>query len=396
MNKKRIAALIIAIIAIIGAGGYWFLNVPATPSPNGSVSQARFHPGPYDVVSESFEAVDKSRETQAYKDFAGLPERTLDGELWRPAGREGAGPLVIYSHGFMSFREEGLYLNRFLASHGYTVVAVNYPLTGFYAPEGPLMTDVINQPGDISFLIDLMLARNADSADTLYGTIDPDKIAVAGVSLGGLTSMLATFHPKLRDPRIAALISIAGPTSIFSADFFAARHLPFLMIYGSGDAIVPFDDNAVPVLDKDPEVILVKLVDASHAGFAQPASTLMRFIKNPDGIGCRTVTQELSLEVAEQNKEFLDQLGDAGDGIDLDQEITFCSAELIPVAMEAARQHMFTTLASHAFLDSVFADAADLRQESRHYLLETLARENAAEVDVIPPRNATDRVDVAD
>ena len=92
------------------------------------------------------------------------------------------------------------------------------------------MTDVINQPGDISFLIDLMLKRNAEPSDTLYQTIDPDKIAVAGVSLGALTSMLATFHRKLRDPRIAALISIAGPTAIFSPDFFAGRDIPFLMV----------------------------------------------------------------------------------------------------------------------------------------------------------------------
>lgn len=396
MNMRRIVVLVIAIIAIIAAGGYWFLNVPATPTPNGSVSKTRFQPGPYAVISESFEAVDHSRATEAYKDFAGLPKRVLDGGLWRPADRPGPGPLLIYSHGFMSFRQEGLYLSRFLASHGYTVVAVDYPLTGFHAPEGPMMTDVINQPGDISFLIDLILQRNADPSDTLYRTIDPDRIAVAGVSLGGLTSMLVTFHRRLRDPRIAASISIAGPTSIFTPRFFAGRELPFLMIYGSGDAIIPFADNAVPVLDMDPAAILVKLVDASHAGFAQPASTLMRFIKNPDGIGCRVVTEELSVEVAEQNKEFMTRLGDEGDGIDLDKQIEFCSTELIPEAMKAARQQMFTTLAAHAFLDSVFAKKAAARREARHYLLQTLAQENGSEVSVTPPRVAAAEVVAAD
>ncbi len=383
MNKKRIFTLAIAVIAIIAVGAYWFLNIPATPTPGGDVSRARFQPGPYDVVTESFEAVDTARETQAYKDFDGLTERVLDGEVWRPAGRAGPGPLVIYSHGFMSFRQEGRYLTRFLASHGYTVAAVDYPLTGFYAPEGPLMTDVINQPGDISFLLDLLLERNADPSDALYQTIDPDRIAVAGVSLGGLTSMLVTFHPRLRDPRIAALISIAGPTSIFTRDFFAWHDVPFLMIYGSGDAIVPFADNALPILDMDTGAILVKLIDGSHAGFAQPSSTLMRFIKNPDGVGCRVVTEELSVEVAEQNREFMARLGDAGDGIDLDKQIEFCSSGLIPVAMKAARQHMFTTLASHAFLDSVFAEEPAAREAARNYLLQTLPAENSTEVSVL-------------
>lgn len=385
MNKRKFALWTLAIVAIIGAVGYWFLNVPETPSPHGSVSKARFSPGPYHVVSETFEAVDESRPTPAYKDFPGLPRRVFAGELWRPEGREQPGPLLVYSHGFMSFRQEGLYLHRFLASHGYTVVAVDYPLTGFYAPEGPLMTDVINQPGDISFLIDLVLKRNSDSADSLYQTIDPEKIAVAGVSLGGLTATLATFHRKLRDPRIAASISVAGPTSIFTSEFFAGRETPFLMIYGGGDAIVAYEDNAVPAKEMYPSAVLVKLVDASHAGFAQPSSTLMRFISNPDGIGCRVVTEELSVEVAEQNRDFMAQLGDEGDGIDLDKQIEFCDAELIPVAMKASRQHMFTTLAAHAFLESLFAESPGERGESRTYLLQTLAEENAAEVEVIPP-----------
>jgi predicted dienelactone hydrolase len=388
MTKGRITLLIVTVIAVIGIGGYWFIAIPATSSPNGSVSQSRFAPGPYEVVSESFTAVDESRTTQAYKAFPGLPNRTLDGEIWRPKNRVQPGPLLINSHGFMSFRQEGLYLNRFLASHGYTVVAVDYPLTGIWAPEGPLMTDVINQPGDVSFLIDTILRRNANNADTLYNTIDPEKIAVAGVSLGGLTSILATFHPKLQDPRIAALVSIAGPTSIFTPTFFESRDLPFLMVYGGGDAIVPHEDNALPVLSMYPDVTLVTLADASHAGFAQPASTLMRFNKNPDDVGCRTVTEELGVEVAEQNDEFMTLLGDADDGIDLNQHIEFCTRELIPEAMKASRQHMFTTLAVHAFLDSLFAEDDAARSASREYLQTTLAQENGSEVSVTQPDQA--------
>ncbi len=382
MTKGRITLLILTVIAVIAIGGYWFVAIPATSAPAGSISQSRYTPGPYEVVSESFTVVDDSRTTQAYKEFQGLPDRTLDGEIWRPKHLAQPGPLVVYSHGFMSFRQEGLYLNRFLASHGYTVVAVDYPLTGLWAPEGPLMTDVVNQPGDVSFLIDTMLRRNASASDTLYNTIDPEKIAVAGVSLGGLTSILATFHRKLQDPRIAALVSIAGPTSIFSPKFFEGRDLPFLMVYGGGDAIVPHGENALPVLSMYPDVILVTLKDASHAGFSQPASTLMRFNKNPDDVGCRTVTEELSVEVAEQNDEFMALLGDAEDGIDLTKQIEFCTSELIPEAMKASRQHMFTTLAVHAFLDSVFSDDNAVRSASREYLQTTLAQENRSEVSV--------------
>ena len=246
----------------------------------------------------------------------------------------------------MSFYQEGLYLVRFLASHGYTVVAVDYPLTGFHAPDGPLMRDIVNQPGDVSFLIDTLLQRNADPDDALYTTIDPKKIAVAGTSLGGLTVIKVTFHRNMLDPRIAAAISIAGPTSLFTADFFTSSDVPFLMIYGTGDVIIPYNTNATPVLRKHPDTIIVSLQDASHAGFAQPASTLMRFIANPDVVGCRAVKEGLKDELAGQNDQFMPLLGSAKDGIDMNAKIEFCSSPPIPVAMQAARQHMFTTLAT--------------------------------------------------
>jgi predicted dienelactone hydrolase len=377
------------LLAMTAGGGlYWFVAVPATPVPHGSASRARFTPGPWEVADERFTAVDTTRPTPADEEYAGADERVLEGEIWRPAGLERPGPLVVYSHGFMSFRREGLYLARFLASHGYTVVAADYPLTGFGAPGGPQLADVVNQPGDVSFLITTLLARSTDPQDSLHNTIDPGQIAVAGVSLGGLTSLLAGFHRELRDPRIAAVVSIAGPTSILGPGFFAGGNPPLLMVYGSGDAIVTYRDNALPVLAEYPDTILVTLANASHAGFAQAASTLMRFIDNPDVIGCKAVVENLHLEATRQNLAFLEKLDQGDDGVDTRKQIEFCTGKMIPVAMPAARQHMFTTLAVHAFLDSLFASDAGVRAAARHYLLADLAAENGEEVSVTEPENA--------
>jgi predicted dienelactone hydrolase len=378
MKKRWLLLLLLAGAAL---GGFWFFTIPASTVPNGSESILRFAPGPFEVINEAFGAVDDSRPMQAYSDFPGSPLRRLQGELWRPA-RQQPGPLLVYSHGFLSFHQEGLYLARFLAGHGYTVLAVDYPLTGYSAPEGPLMRDVISQPGDISFLLDTVLRRNSDPADTLYATIDPTKIAVAGTSLGGLTTLLTTYHRKMRDSRIAAAISIAGPTSMLTADYFAGSHVPLLMIYGDADAIVPYPANATPVLLKYPGSILVSLKAGSHAGFAQPASTLMRFIANPDVVGCRAVLEGLEDELAEQQDGFMSLLGDTADGIETGAKIDICTSPPIPLAMQAARQHMFTILASYAFLQSMFADDRSLRDASRQYLLETLPQENAGEITV--------------
>jgi predicted dienelactone hydrolase len=372
----------IIILLLLGAAGYWFTSIPGTAEPRGQASVARFQVGPFTVLNEELVVVDETRSLPAYNDFAGADARTLNGEMWRPAGATKPGPLVIYSHGFMSFREEGLYLSQFLASHGYTVVAVDYPLTGYHAPDGPLLTDVVNQPGDISATLDYVLARNADPSDVLYQRIDPDQIAVAGVSLGGLTSLLAGFHVSLLDARIDAVVSIASPGSLFTGEFFARTDLPLLLVYGSEDAIVPYADNALWLQQLYPNADLVTLKGASHAGFAQPAATIMRFIDNPDGVGCRAVTSSLGALFTEDNEALFAQLGDMEEGIDMNREMTYCDKALPEKAMPAARQHMFTTLAVHAFLESLFGSSAAGRAEARLYLLETLPAENSREVAV--------------
>lgn len=379
MSRWIIAIIVLLLLA---GGGYWFTSIPGSATPAGEASLARYQPGPFTVVEETFTVVDETRPMAAYNDFPGADARTLNGGLWLPQGATGPGPLVIYSHGFMSFRQEGLYLSRFLASHGYTVVAIDFPMSGYHAPDGPLLTDVVNQPGDISATLDYLLERNADPADSLYQRIDPDRIAAAGVSLGGMTSLLAGFHRSLLDERIDAIVSIAGPGSMFTADFFARTDLPLLLVYADTDAIVTYEGNALRLQGLYPSATLVTLRGASHAGFAQPSSTIMRFIDNPDGVGCRAVTGELGEIFSAGNDELIAQLGRVEDGILVDTEVSFCDRELPEKAMPAVRQHMFTTLATHAFLESLFNASGTEREDARHYLLEVLARENSAEVAV--------------
>ncbi len=380
MSKWQIFLLILVVLAV---SGYWFAFVPATVSSEGAQSQALYQLGPYAVVTEDFKAVDESRKTQPNNEFPGSDVRVLKGKLWRPVGLKTPHPLLIYSHGFMSFHHEGLYLVNFLASHGYTVVAVNYPLTNFFAPGKPLIGDVVHQPGDVSFLISTLLERNANINDILYHTLDPQKIAVAGVSLGGMTSTLITFHRKVRDPRITAAISIAGPATMFTPHFFASADVPFMMIAGDGDAIIPFDKNAAPIPQKKPGSILVNLKNASHAGFAQPASTFMRFMANPDTLGCSQVQKGLKNKPSGAKEPlFMPGLDAAEDGIDLSDRSLPCSGTIPERTMQAARQHMFTTLAVYSFLQSVFASDAETRSQAHRYLLQELPAENSAEVTV--------------
>lgn len=375
-NRKAIAV----IPALLGR---YLLRVAAKTSPNGEQSQSRFRPGAVGVISERFEWRDDTRPSPAYNRFKGTPYRILKGEVWRPAAKLEAGPLLVYCHGFMSNRREGLYLARFLASHGYTVVAFDFPLTSRHAPDKPNGLDIVNQPGDVRFVLDQLLARNANPNDALFETIDPDRIAAVGLSLGCLTSMLTTFHQELRDPRIKAAICIGGPTSMFSSRFFANPAVPTLMVYADTDSIVPYAVHALTAFERIPDCTLLTLKMGSHAGFAQQASTLLWMFKNPDSIACLMFAGEKS-EDALRQFDFPGMLGGQPMGILDPGESEVPTKPLVKLAMKASRQHMFTTLAAHAFLDSVFAKSDVDRKLSSQYLVETLEEENSGELKVSP------------
>jgi predicted dienelactone hydrolase len=301
--------------------------------------------------------------------------RELNGFVWYPEGwGDKPYPLIVYSHGFMSSVAEPEYLVDFLVPKGYVVVAVNYPLSHGGAPGGPNVNDVINQPGDISFVIDTMLARNADEADSLHGLLDPSRIAAVGLSLGGLTTQLATFHRDVRDPRVSAAVSIAGPSSFLTRNFFQTRAIPFMMIAGSADAMVPYEANAAPIPAKANNSLLVTLDEGSHVGFAGMASTVFRWAHHPDETICPLLLGGLDRE---DNEDEPILLPDADIGISTSGARP-CTMETFDRAMRPAEQQMLTRLALYAFLEKVFAHDADRRGQMDRYLTTGLAAENPA------------------
>lgn len=367
---KILALLVLAPLVLLGV--VLAVGKQPEPLPTESVSAQRLAPGPYEVVQFDETLVDSSRPSPAHGSFEGSPERELVATVWHPASREGgAFPLIVYSHGFSSNRRGGAYLGEHLASHGYVVVAANFPLTNTYAPDRPYVRDIVNQPGDVSFLIDTLLARSVDADDVLWRMVDEQRIGVTGISLGGLTSTLVAFHPELGDERVGAALSIAGPTRQLLPRFFQHREVPFLMLGGDIDALVPFESNAAPVLSMVPESQLVTVIKGSHTGFSGQASPL-RFMSNPDALGCYVVEQN----VGNDNDEFwLDILGTPEQGINYNAENELCLMDPLPEAMNPMRQHMITALVVRAFFDSRFADGDDAREAAQDFLADTLPAE---------------------
>ena len=368
---KILRSLVILVVLIAVVLGLALLVTRPGSLDSETQSAERLAAGPHDVHLSEEVWVDESRPTKANGDYEGDAERTLPVAVWSPVDAQGPHPLLVYSHGFMSNRHGGRYLAEHMASHGYVVVAADYPLTHYGAPGGPFAEDVVHQPADVSFMIDRMLALGPDER-AFSGGIDRRRIGVLGLSLGGLTTTLVTFHPRHADPRIRAAVSIAGPGSMFGPDFFDSTRVPFLMIAGTHDAMIPYEENAVPIPNRIDWGGLVTIEGASHAGFTSLMAGPIRLLGNPDNLGCRALTPNLDFEETEDPFAMLGgpEVGmlDASRAR-LPCEITFDDA------MAAGRQQWLTTLTVRAFFESHFAQAPEDRAAHARYLAETLPGE---------------------
>ncbi|WP_439105634.1 alpha/beta hydrolase family protein [Congregibacter sp.] len=365
-------ALLLVVLAL-----YLTLSHQPESFPAGSESEARLAAGPWSVASFDESFVDRDRPTQPNGDYPGDDQRLLEGNVWHPFEAEaGPRPLLVFSHGFTSGRRNGTYLAEHLASHGFVVVAVDYPLTSMGAPGGALVEDVINQPGDISFLIDTLLGYSAVSGHALSGKIDAERVGVLGISLGGLTSTLAGFHPEWRDPRIAAVLSIAGPTNFFTRKFFGNVDVPFMMFAGDLDVLVPYASNAAPVLGKKPGAELATVKGGSHTGFSG-GTALLRAMDNTDALGCWSVGRYIEADDASQWEGLF---GPKELGIDYSAPNELCIVDPLPKAMNVLRQQMIARVVITAFFEQHLAED-DLVSEAAAQFLGSTSLTEIPELD---------------
>jgi len=333
-------------------------------------------PGSYPVGVQTFTFVDASRPTDPNNEYPGAPDRTLVTEVWYPAtvaGRDapvdvagGPYPVVIQSHGFLDSRIGESYVTEHLASRGYIVAALDYPLSNGGAPGGATISDIHNQPGDWSFVLDNVLVEFAAAADA-------DSIGASGLSLGGLTTWLVTYHPTLRDPRIDAAVAMAAPACMFKSRFFRTTETPRLVLHGNSDQIVPYRQNGRRAFRPGPATRhLIELDVGSHTGFTTFAAIFDQSV-HFDVIGCDAVGAGLG-EVSEGDNP-LGHLGGPGLGLKRNQLACPSPCEKpVPAgpSMVAARHHDLTQIGTAAFFDGYLKDDVD----ARCYLGEPLADQN--------------------
>jgi dienelactone hydrolase len=340
--------------------------------PHESASAQRIAAGQYEVARRDYVFVDASRPNDPRDGATDGKRRTLATTVWFPRGASGPHPLVLYSHGYFGTRHDGTYLAEWLARRGYVVAAPDHPLTHRWTARGTGIGDVANQAEDLTFLIDRILGWGGRERP-FDGDVDPRRIGVMGHSLGGMTATLAAYHPRLRDARIRAVVSIAGPTIVFGAGFFADVAIPFLMLAGDEDVVIDYATNAPLVLERVPDGRLVTIHGGNHVGFADESTGILRALPNPDTEACWFLSCVLDLR---RGPATLAALGGADAGLVVPAEIPRpCATPPAVTAMSPVRQHLIAQLAVGAFFDGVFALDEATRAAAQRYLEQDLGRD---------------------
>lgn len=252
----------------------------STPSTAADTTATTPAPGGYAVGRRSIELVDPTRPTDAdpNRDLPAEPDRTLPVLLLYPAAGEvpaatepvddavvadGTFPLVVFSHGWTASGPAYERRIQEWARDGYIVAAPTFPLS---SGAGGVLRDYRNQPADVSFVIDELLALPDD--DPLAGHVDGDAIAAAGHSLGAITTIGVGLNSCCDDERLDAAVELSGVRLPFpDGDFDDLTRVPFLAVHGAEDAVVPVSGSDTLFADAPGPAAYLRLPEGDHAAY---------------------------------------------------------------------------------------------------------------------------------
>lgn len=240
--------------------------------------------------------VDTHRTTPAWNQSPQLPTRTLVTTILYPASGPTGGhpapgatpdkaagpfPLVVFAHGLGATPQDYMTLLTDWASQGFVVAAPLFPLSNSNVPGGPDAGDVVNQPQDMSYVIDAVLYDSLLPSGTLSGLVNPKEIGAAGHSNGAVTTLGLVANTCCFDSQVRAAIVMAGTTEGFPPGHYDfTKTPPLLLVHGTADQLIPY--RSAPLIyneAREPKGLLT-LEGGSHGGAAGgdpgSASTVIR------------------------------------------------------------------------------------------------------------------------
>ena len=242
-----------------------------------------------------------------------------------PDTENGSYPLVVWSHGFTSFRNANLFFVEHLASWGFVVIAPDH--LGMTAAEVANDPDSFwpmyyLAPKDVSLVIDF--AEQINSEGVMSGMIDLEHIAASGHSAGGFTALQASggqldipglaercavametndgallvthfaaiaewvgrdsvpegLLPSLPDARIDVVVPMAPDQLLFGETGLNAVTVPALYMVGNADVFVPFShfEAGFPSLGSE-NAYMVVFDHANHGVFQDTCETFPAMVE---------------------------------------------------------------------------------------------------------------------
>lgn len=200
----------------------------------------------HEISTSTVTFVDETRGTPelAGTGVAASDDRTLVTRVRIPQG-DRRFPLIVFSHGLDGHPDKFERLLDAWAAAGYVVVAPTFPLSNDQVPGEASAFDLPQQPGDVSFLIDEVLARSHVPGDPFEGKVDNERIGIGGLSLGAATTYSTAFGECCTDERVDAVVALAGLEVPVLDD---RRHLPTFVGHSDDDELLPYD-RAVHMFD---------------------------------------------------------------------------------------------------------------------------------------------------
>lgn len=313
--------------------------------------------------------------------------------VYLPKNIKQPAPVIVIAPGLNSDTSAFVYIAEHLASHGFGIVAVNFPesdnqrLSEALAGLDTLPTPNawMAQPQDITLVLDT-ITQKSQSDPNWQGKLNLNNVGVLGHSLGGYTVTAigggkvdwnnlmqvcqnkltdpnqVTLNPailwqckgmnsspppeNLQDPRIKAVIAINPVINpILSEKGLGQMNRPIMIIGGSNDIFAPPLSEQIRPFTwlTNPDKYLVLVKNSTHLSFSQGTDDLPPAIVGPDLALARSYLKALSVAFFDtylnNNPESAPYLSDRGvNSISQDSLPIYLLRSLTPEQLQEASQ----------------------------------------------------------